>query len=89
MKRSFYAIFSIAVVGLLALALSPQSYAKKDSKTKTKAAELKGTVKVDGSSTVFPISEAVAEEFQKQHRKVRITVGLSGTGRRYEEIHRW
>jgi len=43
---------------------------------------LKGTVKVDGSSTVFPITEAVAEEFGKvkKHRRVRVTVGVSGTG---------
>ena len=41
---------------------------------------LSGTVRVDGSSTVFPITEAVAEEFQKVHRDVRVTVGVSGTG---------
>ncbi|TDJ03595.1 MAG: hypothetical protein E2O68_09850 [Deltaproteobacteria bacterium] len=41
---------------------------------------VKGTVKVDGSSTVFPITEAVAEEFGKEHRKVRVMVGVSGTG---------
>ena len=41
---------------------------------------LSGTVSVDGSSTVFPITEAVAEEFQKEHRGVRVTVGVSGTG---------
>lgn len=38
------------------------------------------TVKVDGSSTVFPITEAVGEEFQKLHGNVRVTVGISGTG---------
>ncbi|MDP3722657.1 MAG: PstS family phosphate ABC transporter substrate-binding protein [Candidatus Omnitrophota bacterium] len=37
-------------------------------------------ITADGSSTVYPITEAVAEEFQKQHRKVRVTVGISGTG---------
>ena len=41
---------------------------------------LTGKVRVDGSSTVFPITEAVAEEFQKLNRKVRVTVGISGTG---------
>lgn len=46
----------------------------------TFAAKLSGKVRVDGSSTVFPITEAVAEEFQKKHRKVRVTVGISGTG---------
>jgi len=37
-------------------------------------------IKVDGSSTVYPITEAVAEEFQKKNPKVRVTVGISGTG---------
>lgn len=38
------------------------------------------TVQVDGSSTVFPITEAVAEEFQKTAKDTRVTVGISGTG---------
>jgi phosphate transport system substrate-binding protein len=38
-------------------------------------------IKMDGSSTVFPIAEAVAEEFQiSKHGKVRVTVGIAGTG---------
>ena len=41
---------------------------------------LSGTVEIDGSSTVFPISEAVAEEFNKVHPNVRVNVGVSGTG---------
>lgn len=41
---------------------------------------LSGTIAIDGSSTVFPITEAVAEEFQKINRDVRVTVGISGTG---------
>ena len=36
-------------------------------------------IRIDGSSTVFPITEAVAEEFQKTN-KSRITIGISGTG---------
>lgn len=40
-----------------------------------------GAVQVDGSSTVYPITEAVAEEFLKEARgDVRVTVGISGTG---------
>ncbi len=35
---------------------------------------------IDGSSTVYPITEAMAEEFGKQHPDVRVTVGISGTG---------
>lgn len=41
---------------------------------------LQGSVRIDGSSTVYPITEAVAEEFQKVHRGVRVTVGIAGTG---------
>ncbi len=43
--------------------------------------DLKGDIHIDGSSTVFPISEAVAEEFGILTRgNVRVTVGISGTG---------
>ena len=42
---------------------------------------LSGLIQVDGSSTVFPITEAMAEEFQKATGgRVRVTVGISGTG---------
>ena len=43
-------------------------------------AELTGTIEIDGSSTVFPVTEAVAEEFRKLHPKVQVNVGVSGTG---------
>jgi phosphate transport system substrate-binding protein len=47
------------------------------------------TVKIDGSSTVYPITEAVAEEFQKAKRgKVRVTVGISGTGGGFKKFCR-
>ncbi|BAU44355.1 PstS family phosphate ABC transporter substrate-binding protein [Leptolyngbya sp. O-77] len=46
----------------------------------TTASDLTGSVLVDGSSTVFPISEAMAEEFMKANPGVRVTVGVSGTG---------
>jgi phosphate transport system substrate-binding protein len=46
-------------------------------------------VKVDGSSTVFPITEAVAEEFQKSKKgAVRVTVGISGTGGGFKKFCR-
>jgi phosphate transport system substrate-binding protein len=41
---------------------------------------LTGAVSIDGSSTVFPIAEAVAEEFQIANPDVRVTVGFSGSG---------
>ncbi|TAM48468.1 MAG: PstS family phosphate ABC transporter substrate-binding protein [Gammaproteobacteria bacterium] len=46
-------------------------------------------IKVDGSSTVFPITEAVAEEFQKAKKgKVKVTVGVSGTGGGFKKFCR-
>src|SRR5687768_10402072 len=45
-------------------------------------------IRVDGSSTVFPISEAVAEEFQRDHASTRVTVGLSGTGGGFQKFCR-
>ena len=39
-----------------------------------------GEIDIDGSSTVFPITEAVAEEFRLDGAGVRVTVGVSGTG---------
>jgi len=53
------------------------------------AAESPALLKVDGSSTVFPITEAVAEEFQKETRgMVRVTVGISGTGGGFKKFCR-
>jgi phosphate transport system substrate-binding protein len=52
-------------------------------------AQAQTTIKIDGSSTVFPITEAVAEEFQKaQKGKVRVTVGISGTGGGFKKFCR-
>jgi phosphate transport system substrate-binding protein len=46
-------------------------------------------VKIDGSSTVFPITEAVAEEFQKaKKQQVKVTVGISGTGGGFKKFCR-
>jgi phosphate transport system substrate-binding protein len=46
-------------------------------------------VKIDGSSTVFPVTEAVAEDFQKaKKQKIRVTVGISGTGGGFKKFCR-
>ena len=46
-------------------------------------------VKIDGSSTVFPITEAMAEDFQKSKKgKVKVTVGISGTGGGFKKFCR-
>jgi phosphate transport system substrate-binding protein len=48
--------------------------------------KLSGTIKIDGSSTVFPLAQAAAETFQQQNPKVKITVGESGTGGGFEKF---
>ncbi len=47
---------------------------------------LAGEVLIDGSSTVFPIAEAIAEEFQINHPRVRVSVGFSGSGGGFERF---
>jgi phosphate transport system substrate-binding protein len=49
---------------------------------------LSGAIRIDGSSTVAPLSEAAAELFQKDHRNVQVTVGTSGTGGGFEKFCR-
>src|SRR5512139_2622138 len=52
-------------------------------------AEAQAAIKIDGSSTVFPIAEAFAEEYQISKRgKVRVTVGVSGTGGGFKKFCR-
>lgn len=47
------------------------------------------TIKIDGSSTVFPITEAAAEEFQNSKKgKIKVTVGISGTGGGFKKFCR-
>lgn len=42
--------------------------------------DIRGTITIDGSSTVYPISSAMAEEFENRYPNVTVTVGISGTG---------
>jgi len=57
--------------------------------TAVAAAAKSGVIMADGSSTVYPIAEAISEEFQNsQGGKVRVTVGLSGTGGGFKKFCR-
>jgi phosphate transport system substrate-binding protein len=78
-------LYRIAIV-LLAVAVTACS----GSSTTTGGSGASGEpslIRVDGSSTVFPISEAVAEEFQKG-KDIRVTVGISGTGGGFQKFCR-
>src|SRR5690554_6486335 len=67
--------FSLFLAAVLALGLVGCGGGSDDADTDG----LSGAVQVDGSSTVYPISEAVAEEFIRANPRVRVTVGVSGT----------
>ena len=69
------------VVTLAALACSSAAPASQaPSSPNGSSGALSGKIEIDGSSTVFPITEAVAEEFRKVQPDVRVNVGISGTG---------
>lgn len=50
--------------------------------------EISGNISIDGSSTVYPLSEAVAEEFGLKNPKAKVTVGESGTGGGFKKFGR-
>lgn len=82
---AFFAIMMMTVIGIKACAPTPEQAAQSPAPA-SPAANLQGDVVVDGSSTVFPITEAMAEEFQKANPTVRVTVGTSGTGGGFEKF---
>ena len=78
------------IITIIALALIVLACGEKKEKAADngQTAELSGTIKVDGSSTVFPITEAVAEEFRSVQPKVKVTIGVSGTGGGFKKFSR-
>ena len=76
MKKGLTLGLSIVLAATLLVGCGGKTEEKKPAATGKK---LSGTVKIDGSSTVFPISEAMAEEFRKVNPDVKVTVGESGT----------
>jgi phosphate transport system substrate-binding protein len=55
---------------------------------KNDTTSLSGQIKIDGSSTVYPITEAIAEEFRINAPNVKVTVGISGTGGGFKKFGR-
>lgn len=49
---------------------------------------LKGQIRIDGSSTVYPVTEAIAEEFRIEQPDVKVTIGVSGTGGGFNKFGR-
>jgi len=78
----------ILLLGLLLLSLTLLAVAcsVSDSSSSDGSSDTTGDVTIDGSSTVLPISEAVAEEFQLVAPDVNVSVGVSGTGGGFKKL---
>ncbi len=74
------------VLSVVAISVSIAACGGSDSQTGSNAAP--SVIAIDGSSTVFPIGEAVAEEFQRANAGSRVTVGTSGTGGGFQKFCR-
>ena len=68
----------MAVLAALAIVTSCGTAPKEE--VKEDASQLTGSINIDGSSTVFPITEAVAEEYADKEKGVKVVVNYSGTG---------
>ncbi len=78
-------LIKIATLSIGLAAMLSNCGGSKDPKS---TGNLSGEIKIDGSSTVYPISEAVAEEFKATYPDVKVTVGLSGTGGGFKKFGR-
>ena len=78
---------SIIVAGISALAVLSAACGGGDSGYGDQGGNgVSGTIRVDGSSTVGPLTEAAAEFFQQENAGVQVTVGISGTGGGFEKF---
>jgi phosphate transport system substrate-binding protein len=85
MKKIFQiSILSIFIFGIVLT----MTHCGGNNETTEKGEGLSGTVKIDGSSTVYPITEAVAEEFRKENKNVNPEIGVSGTGGGFKKFIR-
>ena len=76
----FVAVLSLLLVFACGSSGEAEKFSENTSPAPISANKLSGTIEIDGSSTVYPVSEAVAEDFGKLHKDVRVNVGVSGTG---------
>lgn len=76
----------IVIVSALVLGLGATACGSSDSSGSGGGGDLSGTIRIDGSSTVAPLTEAIAEQFQTENSGVKVTVGTSGTGGGFEKF---
>jgi phosphate transport system substrate-binding protein len=74
------------VASVAALAVGVAACGSSDDEATGGSSDLSGSIRIDGSSTVAPLTEAVAEQFEAENSGVRVTVGTSGTGGGFEKF---
>lgn len=74
---------AVLCAGLLGAACGEANTAEAPG-TGTQVGSVSGSIAIDGSSTVFPIAQAVAEDFQIDNPDVKVSVGFAGTGGGFE-----
>jgi phosphate transport system substrate-binding protein len=80
------ALLSTALIGFGVAACGDDEETSSGSTNSSAEAGLKGSISIDGSSTVYPFAQAAAELFNEENPDVRISVGQSGTGGGFEKF---
>jgi phosphate transport system substrate-binding protein len=80
------AVMAALVLGVAACGEDEEAGAGAGSGESSGGGELSGSIRIDGSSTVFPFAEAAGELFNEENPDVQVTVGQSGTGGGFEKF---
>ncbi|HEY7949409.1 MAG TPA: PstS family phosphate ABC transporter substrate-binding protein [Solirubrobacterales bacterium] len=76
----------VVLASAAVLAVGVAACGSDDESTAGGSSDLSGSIRIDGSSTVAPLTEAIAEEFQAENPNVKVTVGTAGTGGGFEKF---
>lgn len=88
MKQNFNVWIAILTVVVLSSCGSGEKKTDSTDNREETTNATSGAITIDGSSTVYPITEAVAEEFRTENGEVKVTVGVSGTGGGFKKFSR-
>ena len=76
----------MVVASVAVLAIGVAACGSSDDEASGGSGDLSGSISIDGSSTVAPLTEAIAEEFQAENPDVKVSVGTAGTGGGFEKF---
>jgi phosphate transport system substrate-binding protein len=85
-SSKWLAVIASAAILVLGIGACGSSDSDSSSGSSGGGEDLSGSIRIDGSSTVAPLTEAIAEGFMAENSGVRVTVGTSGTGGGFEKF---